>query len=254
MKNFKLTIQYDGTRYCGWQTQPIRGGARKRSIQQTINRCLREIVHEKVNVFASGRTDSGVHASGQVVHCKTNAAFSAQKLRRALNGVLPRDIRVSGAEEVGLTFHAQYSATGKAYRYYIQQEEQPAPFLNKYSYWSKFSLNVRLMKEGAYFLVGRHDFASFCASGSAVGDTVRTIKRISITTTRIFSCRVVCIEIEGDGFLYNMVRNIVGTLLDVGRGRISPQSMRGILKRKDRAAAGQCVPAKGLFLLRVNYK
>lgn len=255
MKNFKLTIEYDGSRYCGWQVQKAneRKRGQKHSIQATIERCLRKIVGERVKVIASGRTDSGVHALGQVAHFTNATQLPCRKIQSALNGVLPRDIRVANVEEAPADFHARFCAATKIYRYFIQQQTYPSPFLGKYSYWCKFPLDLRLMKEAARPLVGRHDFRAFCASGSAAKDATRTIKRISITKTDILACRLICIEIEADGFLHNMVRNIIGTLLDVGRGRRTPDSIKKILRKKQRALAGPCVPAKGLFLVRVNY-
>lgn len=256
MKNFKLTIQYDGTCYCGWQTQAItkRKCRQKPSIQQTIEGCLEKIVRQKVGVIASGRTDSGVHAIGQVANFKSTTVLTPHKIQSGLNGVLPSDIRVSKVQSVSFDFHARYSVVTKVYRYFIQpQAMRPSPFFKDYSYWFKFPLDQRLMKAASQFLLGKHDFKSFCASGSNSRSTVRTIRKLSISRVSIFSCSMICIEIEADGFLYNMVRNIVGTLLEVGRGRLEPRLIKRILHGKKRSLAGPCVPAKGLFLVRVKY-
>lgn len=255
MKNFKLTIEYDGSRYCGWQAQKTHAQARgrKHSIQETIERCLGKILGEKIALVASGRTDSGVHALGQVAHFKSATRLPPQKIKAALNAVLPRDIRVAAVEGVASGFHARYAAVTKVYHYYIQQQAYPSAFFKNYSYWYKFPLNIRAMKQASRRLVGKHDFRAFCASGGEVKDATRTIQHIAISKANILSCRMICIEIEADGFLHNMVRNIVGTLIDVGRGRFAPRSITTILKKKQRALAGPCVPAKGLFLVRVYY-
>jgi tRNA pseudouridine38-40 synthase len=254
VRNIKLTIEYDGTRYCGWQTQRVsRRVKRNISIQEIIEKALKKILKHKVNLTASGRTDSGVHALAQVANFKTQAQIPLSKLRLALNGNLPKDIRIKKAEEVNLEFHAQYWAKSKVYRYYILNQEYKTPFFSKYYHWVKFPLDIKLMQKRSKDLKGRHDFKGFCASGSTVMDTVRTVKKVSLKKIDILSCNLVCFEIEADGFLYNMVRNIVGTLIDIGRKRFPPDRIKKVFTNKDRSLAGPCVPAKGLFLAEVKY-
>lgn len=252
MNNIKLTIEYDGTNYCGWQKQKTR---RKQnpSIQRILESCLKKILKHKVNLIASGRTDSGVHAIGQVANFKTTSKIATKIMMSALNGNLPQDIRILRVEGVPLEFHSRYSVRSKIYRYYLLNQSFKSPFFDSYSYWFKFSLDINLMKKAASYLTGRYDFKALCASGSSVEDTIRTIKKISISKLKIFNCNMICIEIESDGFLYNMVRNIIGTLIEVGRGRFSPKHIKKIIKSRNRSLAGPCVPAKGLFLVKVKY-
>ena len=258
MHNIKLTIEYDGTKYCGWQKQRVkRFGLKKKkqklAIQEVIESCIKKVLRQKVNIISSGRTDSGVHALKQVANFKTTSKIGSHKIKLALNGNLPKDIRISEAERVSLKFHSRYSAKSKVYRYIILNQDHKSPFLVNYSYWFKFPLDIRLMKKAASNLLGRNDFKAFCASGSSVGDTKRSIKRLSIANFNYFSYNVICIEIEADGFLYNMVRNIVGTLIEVGRGRFIPKDIKKIIESRDRTLAGPCAPAKGLFLIGVKY-
>ena len=256
MHNIELTIEYDGAKYCGWQKQKIRRANlkyQKPSIQETIESSLKKIFKQKIHLIASGRTDSGVHAFGQVANFKTVSSLKPHKIKSALNGNLPKNIRISKSEIVPSEFHSQYSAKSKIYSYLILNQNYKSPFLENYSYWLKFPLNIKLMKKAAQHLLGRHDFKVFCASGSSIKDTIRIIKYISISNIKSFSANLICIEIEADGFLYNMVRNIIGTLIEVGRCRFKPDYIKEILRKKDRTLAGRCVMAKGLYLLRVKY-
>ncbi len=258
MRNIKLSIEYDGTKYCGWQRQDPRKSAPSRknhklSIQEVIESCLAKILRHKICLYSSGRTDSGVHAIGQVASFKISSSIELGKLRLALNGNLPKEIRISEVKRVPLAFHSRFSAKSKTYRYYILNQDYKSPFLRGYSYWFKFPLNINNMKKAAGILEGKHDFKAFCASGSGAKDTNRTIKNISIYKAVNFGCNLICIEIEADGFLYNMVRNIAGTLIEVGRGRFGPSYLNDIIKSKKRSYAGFCVPAKGLFLIKVYY-
>ncbi|MFC1646079.1 tRNA pseudouridine(38-40) synthase TruA [Candidatus Omnitrophota bacterium] len=258
MRNIKLTIEYNGARYCGWQKQKIKRNRsahrkQKTSIQETIESCLKKIVKQKVCVVASGRTDSGVHALGQVANFRTSSKIDPQKLKAALNANLPRDIRIAKAEEASIGFHSRFSAKSKVYRYLILNQDYNSPFIDGLSYWFKQSLDIKLMKKAASALLGRHDFKAFCASGSSAKGTVRIIKRISIDKLDLLSCSLICIEVEANGFLYNMVRNIVGTLIEIGRKRFASTCTKKIINYKDRALAGPCVPAKGLYLVRVKY-
>lgn len=252
MHLIKLIIQYDGTRYCGWQAQAVRKKSShnrrlKPSIQQTIENALAILLKGRVKLTASGRTDSGVHAFSQAAHFKTASFLGPDKLQRALNALLPADIQIANAQYSPSDFHARYSTKSKCYRYFILNQRHRSVFLQRYAYRCKFRLSVSAMRRASRFLVGRHDFKSFCARGSNVNSTVRKIYKISIKEELLFATKIICIEIEADGFLYNMVRNIVGTLIEVGRGRFKPRDITVILKNKDRAGAGPCVPAKGLF-------
>lgn len=258
MHNIKLTIEYDGTNYCGWQKQKIKIRDLKErrktpSIQETIESCLKKILREEIHLIASGRTDSGVHALGQVANFRTASKMESGKVKLALNANLPYDIRIAQAEYVALEFHSRYSAKSKAYRYIILNQDCNSPFLENYSYWFRSPLNIKLMEKAAASLLGRHDFKVFCASGSGVKDTTRTIKRLSVTSHNFLHYNLICFEVEADGFLYNMVRNIVGTLVEIGRGRFKPSCIKEIFKRKNKALVGPCAPSKGLYLLKVKY-
>ncbi|MDD5291575.1 MAG: tRNA pseudouridine(38-40) synthase TruA [Candidatus Omnitrophica bacterium] len=255
MRNIRLTIEYDGLGYCGWQTQKkIKGQPRKKiSAQEAIESCLKKILKHEVKLIASGRTDSGVHALGQVANFRTSSKITPDKIRLALNYNLPKKIRIVAAQYIPLKFHSRYDPVSKIYRYYILNQDYKPPFLENYCYWVKLPLNVKLMQRAAGYLLGKHDFKVFCASGSKIEDTRRTVKRAVINKLSIFSCNLICVEIEADGFLYNMARNIVGTLIEIGRERFAPQYIKKIIAAKDRSLAGPCVPARGLFLVEVKY-
>lgn len=243
MRNLKLTIQYDGTKYCGWQKQPNASG-----IQGTIEYAIYEITKEKVNITGSGRTDAGVHALGQVANFKTKSRIPANRLPDALNAKLPKDISIIDCQEVSEDFHSRYSATGKIYRYLIYNKPYRSPLYKDISYHVRYDLDIQKMRSEAKSLVGTHEFKGFMSSGSSVKDTVRTIHNITIEE----SGDLIALEVEGNGFLYNMVRIIVGTLVDIGRGRID-KSMEEIIASKDRGEAGHTAPAHGLFLKKVHY-
>lgn len=255
MRNLKLTIEYNGTNYCGWQVQTKE--KTKPSIQETIQKSLHKILHEKVNLIASGRTDSGVHAFGQVANFKTKSKIPLEKLQKGLNSLLPSDISILKIEEVPLGFHSRFDAKSKVYRYLILDSKCPPVFLRDLVYKWKYDLDVKLMRKEASCLLGRHDFKGFCASGSGAKTTIRTIKKISIKRFKsellAGNGNPIAIEIEADGFLYNMVRNIVGTLLEIGRGRFKKETVKKILDSKNRRIAGPTAPAQGLTLLKVDY-
>ena len=234
MRNLKLEIEYDGTNYCGWQVQKSH---RSKSIQEVIEKTLRKILQERVRLIASGRTDAGVHALGQVANFKTRSKIPSGKLQRALNGLLPDDISIIKVEEKPLDFHSRFRAKSKVYQYTILNRAYPSALLRNRVYFYPYPLNIRLMRKKARSLLGKHDFKSFCASASSVKDTVRTIKRLSIKKS---GPALITIEIEADGFLYNMVRRIAGTLIETGRGK-SPK------------LAGPTAPACGLRLVKVRY-
>lgn len=243
MRNIKITIQYNGKNYCGWQKQNNSPG-----IQGTIEQAIFDITAENVKITGSGRTDAGVHALGQVANFKTNSKIPINRIPDALNSKLPRDISIVKAEEVDENFHSRYSAKKKRYRYQIYNSPYRSPIYADTSYPVKYDLNVDKMKEEAKSLIGTYDFKGFMSSGSSVIDTVRTIYDINVLKSE----DLIIIEIEGNGFLYNMVRIISGTLVDIGRGRIN-QKMSTIIESKSRSMAGHTAPAHGLFLKKVDY-
>ncbi|MCD6093770.1 MAG: tRNA pseudouridine(38-40) synthase TruA [Candidatus Omnitrophica bacterium] len=260
MRNIKLTLEYDGTDYGGWQTQRAKGKEQSakceiKTIQETIEKNLERILQERINLIGSGRTDAGVHALGYVANFKTKNPLSINSLQMALNSLLPDDIVVKKVEEVDEKFHARYSAKSKVYQYTILNNPLPSPLLRRWTYFYPYSLNIALLKREAKYLLGRHDFSSFCASGSGVKDTTRTIKKISVSkipaTRYPLPATLIFITIEADGFLYKMVRNIVGTLIDINRGKI--KGIKEVLNAFNRRKAGETVPAQGLCLLKVRY-
>ena len=261
MRNIRLTIEYDGTNYSGWQiqnsSQLTAHSSQTKTIQETIEKTLQRILQEKIKLIASGRTDSGVHALAQVVNFRTSSKLPTANILRALNSLLPQDI---SSKQIGLVnddFNARYSAKSKIYRYRIHNSSIPCVFFNKYSWHIPHKIDIRLIRYEARVLLGCHDFKSFCASGSGAKTTIRTIKNISIKAidnTLYANCyTLIVIDIEADGFLYNMVRNIVGTLVEIARGRFKAGSMKKILQAKDRRLAGPPAPAQGLFLVKVKY-
>jgi len=251
MRNLKLQVEYDGTNYCGWQVQRGQKSQRhkKLSIQEVIEKTLRKILQEKVNLIASGRTDAGVHAKAQVANFKTNSAIPLEKLQKALNGLLPDDITISKIEEAALNFHSRFAVKSKLYRYTILNRPFPSAFLANTAYFYPYPLNVKIMQKEARKLLGRHNFKAFQASDIQKRNPIKTIKKIEVAKEK----DLIYIDIEADGFLYNMVRNIVGTLIEIGRTRFSSESLNRILYSKDRRLAGPTAPAKGLCLLKVRY-
>lgn len=251
MKTFKLTIEYDGTRFNGWQIQ----GQNCRTVQAEIERALEKITHKRVRVFASGRTDSGVHAKGQVAHFHAAVRLDLPELLRALNGNLPEDVSIISIKDARKNFHAQFDAKRKTYRYTLLNRIAPPCLERQLCLHIPYKLNLQKMREAALILQGRHDFRAFMASDPAKGksiiekDTVRRISHLDIKKKGDF----ILIDVESNGFLYKMVRNIVGTLLFVGSGKLAPEHVRGILKSKDRNLAGDTAPARGLCLMEVVY-
>lgn len=244
MRNIRLVIEYDGTDYAGWQIQK-----NAKSIQTTLEAALKRISNEKVRLISCGRTDSGVHARGHAANFKTSSKISLVNLQRGLNSALPRDIVIKEAKEVPLDFNSRFDAKSKLYRYTILNRPYPAALCRDYFYFVPYKLNLNLMKREAKCLLGKHDFKSFQAADKKERSSTRTIKKLDIRKKRDF----IEIEIEGDGFLYNMVRNIVGTLIEIGKGRFEAGSMKKILKAKNRNLAGPTAPAKGLCLIEVKY-
>lgn len=244
MRNIKLTIRYDGTHYAGWQSQ--KNG---RAIQDVIQDAISKIIGERNHLTGSGRTDAGVHALAQIANFKTRSKIPLKNLQMALNTALPKDIVIYNVEEAGPKFDAQRSAKSKLYRYVIMNSNFLDPFLRRYAAKCFYLLDIKRMRQAAKYLVGRHDFRSFQAAGGVERNAVRTIKHITIEKDG----DMIYIDIEANGFLYNMVRNIAGTLVEVGRGKFSVESVEEILRKKDRRCSGPTMPAKGLRLVRVSY-
>ncbi len=242
MRNIKLTVEYDGTDYCGWQTQE--NGP---TIQETLEKAIEAVMDSAATLHGSGRTDSGVHALGQTASFQTESELPCEKLRDAINAHLPPDIAVLEVEDVAPDFHARYSARSKVYRYVIVNGAVRPALKRKRCLFVRTDLDVERMREAAAFGVGRHDFAAFCAEPPE--NTVRNVMRLDVTGRG----DSIEIEIEADGFLYNMVRRIVGTLVEVGRGKIAASEMRGLLDGGAKGAGGPTVPAKGLHLVEVKY-
>lgn len=245
MKNYKVMLMYDGSRYDGWQRQ----GNTSNTIQGKIELLLSKNFGETVEIFGAGRTDAGVHAKGQVFHVKLETKLSAKELVNMLNEYLPEDIVVTFAQEVDLRFHSRLNATGKIYEYRIRNSAIGNPFMRKYYYMVQEPLQVDAMREAAKQLVGTWDYQSFCSTKRSKKSTVRTVHEIAIRQEG----EDIILTFHGNGFLYNMVRILSGTLIEVGLGKRTPQSMREILEAKDRAAAGFTAPPQGLCLIEVEY-
>jgi len=246
MRNIKLTIEYDGTNYSGWQTQ--QNGP---SIQAEIEKALSKITGETIRIVGSGRTDAGVHARGQTANFHTGSKVPADRFSYALNSMLPRDIVIRESCEVPEDFHARYSAKGKKYSYLILNSKFPSALLRNYAYHINYceKLDISKLKEAAGYFVGTYDFAGFMSTGSNTIDTVRTIFEVKVYVEG----ELIRIEYKGNGFLYNMVRIITGTLIDVGIGKIEPGEIPEIIKSRDRARAGATAPPQGLYLEKVYY-
>ncbi len=251
MRNIKLTLEYDGTNYVGWQTQLAKGKWQiaNRTVQETIEKALKKILVEKVYLIGSGRTDSGAHALGQVANFKTKSNLPISDIKRALNAVLPPDIAIQKAEEVSLDFHSRFAVKNKIYRYTILNSPQRSVGLRNFYYHYPYKLNLSAMRQAGKLLSGKKDFKSFQASDKKERRSKKTIKNLSLKKQGDF----IHFDIEADGFLYKMVRSIVGTLIEVGRGKLQPREIPRILRRKNRKFAGPTVPAKGLALLKVIY-
>lgn len=243
--NFKVTAAYDGTRYDGWQKQ----GNTANTIQAKLEAILSKLEGEAVEIVGAGRTDAGVHALGQVFHVKLNSKQSEEEVFEYLNRYLPEDIAVKKVEAVDLRFHSRYQAVGKKYLYRIWNGNAPDPFQRKYQYHLPKKLDVEAMKNAAGFLTGTWDFQSFCANKRMKKSTVRALYDISIEQKG----EEITILYYGNGFLYHMARILTGTLIEVGQGLRSAESVKEILEKKDRQAAGFTAPAKGLFLMEVLY-
>jgi len=248
MRNLKLEIEYDGSAYCGWQVQGKANGTKK-SIQEVLEKKLRKILQEEIHTIVAGRTDAGVHALAQTANFKTHSKISCSRLLSGLNALLPEDISISRVEEANRNFNSRFSAKSKIYRYTILNRKYPSALLNNKVYFCSYPLNLSVMRRETKLLMGRHNFKSFQASDYYERNPVKTIKGLKISKKG----DLIHIDLEANSFLYNMVRNIVGTLIEIGRGRFKEGSMRKILLAKDRRLAGKTVPARGLCLLKVKY-
>ncbi len=245
MKRVRMIISYDGTAYCGWQIQ--NNGI---TVEEIINRELTNLLGEEIAVIGASRTDSGVHALGNVAVFDTETKIPPEKISFALNQRLPEDIRIQKSEEVNANFHPRYCDSIKTYEYRILNRKFPDPLNRLYTHFVYMPLDVDKMKAAAAYLVGEHDFASFCSAKSQVKTTVRTVYTLEVSKTD----DIIKIRISGNGFLYNMVRIIVGTLLKVGLGVYLPEHVEEILEAKDRNCAGPKAPARGLTLIGISYQ
>lgn len=245
MRNIKLLIQYDGTRYSGWQSQEHTD----RTIQGKIKAVLEHMTGEQVELQGSGRTDAGVHALGQVANFRTNTELSCEEIRDYLNQYLPEDIAVTDAEEAELRFHSRLSAVRKTYVYRIWNGPLPNVFERKYLYWVKEKLDEEAMRRTAEMLCGTHDFRAFCSNKRMKKSTVRTLESIVIEKKG----SELCLIFTGNGFLYNMVRILAGTIIEAGLHKRDPETIPEILASLDRQQAGFTAPAQGLCLKKVDY-
>ena len=252
MRNIKLTIKYDGTDYKGWQVQKIKSKkakVKRRTIQEAIEKALKRIIREEVSLIGSGRTDAGVHALGQAANFKTNSEKPLELIQRGVNAVLPDDIVIKDLSEVDLNFHSRFDVKSKIYRYSLLNRSYRSVFERRYTHLVGYNLDIGLMKKEISCLIGRHNFKAFQAADKKKKASIKSIKSIKIQKKK----DSMFIDFEADGFLYMMIRNIVGTLIEIGRGKFKKGSMKKILKAKDRRLAGPTVPACGLCLLKVNY-
>ena len=248
MRTIRLTLAYDGTAYAGWQVQPERT-----TVQGVLEVAIEKVTGRSVRVIASGRTDAGVHAAGQVVSFQTESHLAADVLRRALNAELPRDVAVLLAADTPDDFHALRDTKGKRYRYMIHDGPVRDVFGRHYCWHYRSALDADSMARAAGALLGKHDFSSFESSGAQRETSIRTIYSISVTRGENAECHLITIEVEADGFLYNMVRAIVGTLVEVGRGAQHASWVAEVLEAADRRAAGSNAPPQGLCLMKVEY-
>ena len=243
-RNIRLTLSYDGTEYHGWQSQP-----NARSVEETVKGAIERILDHEVKIYAGGRTDSGVHAMGQVANIFTGKSIDCADFTRGLNSLLPGDVRVRDGQEVPGSFHARYSARSKTYVYCILNQPYNSPFLFRYVLHAPYDLDIASMKEAAGLIRGEHDFSAFKKKDEPYRSPVREVIRAGVATKG----KMVFVIIEATGFLRYMVRNIVGTLLLVGRGRMDEDAFRQVLESRQREQAGPTAPPHGLFLRAIRY-
>ena len=245
VRNFKITIEYDGSRYCGWQRQN-----NDPTIQGEIEKALMTMAGQKISLIGSGRTDAGVHAYAQVANFRCDTKLGPQDLMGGLNGLTPDDIVVTNCEEVDDAFHARYDVKSKKYIYKILNRSNPAAIYRQYAWHIRKELDLEAMRSAINHFIGRHDFKAFEATGSQRSHTTRCVLKASLIEEED---GYLVFEIEADGFLRFMVRNIVGTLVEVGLGKITPVDFKRIMDSQERSQAGATAPARGLFLKQVNY-
>lgn len=245
MRNIKLTIEYDGKEYNGWQKQP-----NKLNIQGEIERAIQNITGEQVELIGSGRTDAGVHALGQVANFKINSDFPIEKMAIAINSQLKKSIRIKEAEEVPQEFHSRYNCHSKTYQYVIDNSEQGSAIYRGLTYHVPQKLDIEKMQKAVTYFVGEHDFSSFKSSGTSSKSSVRIIYDAKVEKDG----EKVKISLTGNGFLYNMVRIIAGTLVEVGLEKIEPNEILEIIEKGERARAGKTLPPQGLYLVKVEYQ
>ena len=254
MKRYKLIVAYDGTNYCGWQVQP-----EAITIEGVLNETLSKVLKEKIQVIGASRTDAGVHAYGNVAVFDSETPIPGDKLMFALNPYLPEDVRIVDSCQVPDDFHPRYCDTRKTYEYHIQNGKVLFPTQRLYSHWVTKPLDVEAMNRAGQYLVGTHDFKSFCSAKTQVQTTVRTVCDVHVEEVpassgeNVANRREIIIRVEGEGFLYNMVRIISGTLIKVGLHAYPPEYVKTVLESCDRTLAGETVPAKGLFLKKIEY-
>ena len=245
MKRIKLTVAYDGTDYCGWQIQ--KNGI---TVEEVVNRALSRLTGEEITVVGASRTDAGVHARGNVAVFDTDTRIPAERIAYAVNALLPEDVVVVRSEEVPAGWHPRKCVSVKTYEYRTLNKEFPDPVRRRDTYFVSFSLDIERMRRAAEYLKGEHDFKSFCSAQTAVETTVRTIYDLDIKKEG----EIITIRVRGNGFLYNMVRIIAGTLAGVGRGYFEPEDMERVLEAKDRTKAGVTAPPQGLILVGIEYE
>ena len=245
MRNIRLLIEYEGTDYAGWQWQK-----NDKTIQETLSKAIEQVVREKIKMYGAGRTDAGVHALGQVANFKTTSNIPSERLVHAINFYSPHDIAVKEAVDVNESFHAQYCATSKVYQYTLFNNWIRTTLNRNFCYVYGFQLDVDKMIAATRYLIGIHDFTSFTTKAWSENNRIRNVKKLDVKKEG----KYIYFIIEADGFLYNMVRTVVGTLVEIGRGKMTVESVKDTLDAKDRNLAGPTAPAKGLCLMEVKYK
>lgn len=245
MRNVRLLIEYDGTNYVGWQWQ--KNG---KTVQETLSNAIEQVVQETIKIHGAGRTDAGVHALGQVANFKTTSAIPSERLLYAINFYLPQDIAVKEVMDMPESFHAQFCAKSKVYQYTLFNDWTRTPLNRNICYVCGLHLDIDTMIKATKYLIGTHDFTSFTTKALCEKNRIRTIKKLDVKKDG----KYIYFTVEADGFLYNMVRTIVGTLIEIGRGKIATESMKDILDARDRKSAGPTAPAKGLCLMEVRYE
>ncbi|AUN23425.1 tRNA pseudouridine(38-40) synthase TruA [Clostridium botulinum] len=246
MKNIKLKLEYDGANYCGWQKQK---NEKFITLQGTLEKAISNITKEKIEVIGASRTDSGVHAKGYICNFFTNTKIPPENLQKVINNNLPPDIVVLSSEEASNEFHSRFCSKGKTYEYTVLNSSLPIAIGRNYIFQFKDKLNIDNMKTASRYFIGTHDFSAFKTKGSSIKTSVRTISKFEINKKGDF----IKFIITGDGFLYNMVRIIVGTLIEIGLNKREPEYIKYVIKSKDRTKAGKCVPSSGLCLKEVFY-